>query len=664
MPEPSSLADPSPLVALARRLRRGDRAWTAGAAARFDAWLDGLERDEALRADVAARFAAIVAGTWHVGFFADLGVAPPDGFGVELRRRMLHRLLPEDFEDDQLKDVARRLFGRQRAAAWALSIPADRWARLAALLRMDALPGPARMRLAGELFEAMKVLSARIAAIGVDPDVGRVSPDAQRSASPFLEQQGTVRDYVDGWIRALNEGATRPSDDDRPVRVLLDQCREVIRRIRRNTGRTGVTVGLTFKLQRLQEIVDRLELVLDLVDFTRGRLAERGDAWMRFFRQQVRACADETSVRAVWRRSTELVAMEITEHAGRTGEHYIATDRAQWWQMLRSAAVGGFVIAFMAIAKILIAGMHAPPLVEGVLASLNYGLGFVLIHLVHGTVATKQPAMTAARIAAELDAAHAGRDPKSWLPRVSELLVQVVRSQFVAVLGNVGVALPLAALLTWLSMQAIGIGPASPEKAAVLKAQLDPLGLTVFYAAIAGVCLFLSGVISGYGDNLAVFHRLPRRVARMPLLVRLVGPRRAEAIGAYVEHNFGALVGNFLFGCMLGGVWTLGVVSGLPLDIRHVAFSAANLGVAAATLWAQIGWREIAIAGVGVAAIALVNLAVSFTLSLMLALRARRLDLTGVGAPWGAVVRRALSRPLDLVRPPPVAVRDDARLAD
>jgi site-specific recombinase len=520
------------------------------------------------------------------------------------------------------------------------------------------------MRLAGELFEAMKVLSARIAAIGVDPDVGRVSPDAQRSASPFLEQQGTVRDYVDAWVRALNEGATRPSDDDRPVRVLLDQCREVIRRIRRNTGRTGVTVGLTFKLQRLQEIVDRLELVLDLVDFTRGPLAERGDAWMRFFRQQVRACADETSVQAVWRRSTELVALQITEHAGRTGEHYIATDRAQWWQMLRSAAVGGFVIAFMAIAKILIAKMHAPPLVEGVLASLNYGLGFVLIHLVHGTVATKQPAMTAARIAAELDAAHASRDPKSWLPRVSELLVKVVRSQFVAVLGNVGVALPLAALLTWLSMQAIGIGPASPEKAAVLQAQLDPLGLTVFYAAIAGVCLFLSGVISGYCDNLAVFHRLPRRVARMPLLVRLVGPRRAEAIGAYVEHNFGALVGNFLFGCMLGGVWTLGVVSGLPLDIRHVAFSAANLGVAATTLWAQIGWQEIAIAGVGVAAIALVNLAVSFTLSLMLALRARRLDVTGVGAPWGTVVRRALSRPLDLVRPPPVAVRDDARLAD
>jgi site-specific recombinase len=171
-------------------------------------------------------------------------------------------------------------------------------------------------------------------------------------------------------------------------------------------------------------------------------------------------------------------------------------------------------------------------------------------------------------------------------------------------------------------------------------------------------------VISGYCDNLAVFHRLPRRVARMPLLVRLVGSRRAEAVGRYVEHNFGALAGNFLFGCMLGGVSLLGLLTGLPLDIRHVAFASANLGLAATTLWAQIGWQQIALGAVGVAAIALVNLAVSFTLSLMLALRARRLDAVGVGAPWGEVVRRALSRPLDLVRPPPAAVRDDGRLAD
>ncbi len=108
----------------------------------------------------------------------------------------------------------------------------------------------------------------------------------------------------------------------------------------------------------------------------------------------------------------------------------------------------------------------------------------------------------------------------------------------------------------------------------------------------------------------------------------------------------------------------LGTLSGLPLDIRHVAFASANLGVATVTLWGNLAWQAVAIAAVGVVAIALTNLAVSFTLSMMLALRARRLDATGVGAPWGRVVRRALSRPLDLVRPPPAAVRDDARHTD
>jgi site-specific recombinase len=572
-------------------------------------------------------------------------------------------MLPADFEDDQLKDWARRLFGEPAAAAWALAIPDDRWCRLGRLLGADALPADARSRLAGELCEALKILSARIAATGVDPLVARVFPDAQRSASPFLEQQPAVRRYVDAWIDAWTEGASAPAEDDRHIRVLLDQCRDVIRRIRRNTSQTGVTVALTFKLQRLQEIVDRVEVLLDLTDFTRAD-TERGDAWIRFFRLQIRACSEQTSVRAIWRKSTQLAALEITEHAGRTGDHYIAADRGEWWAMLRAAMIGGFVIAFMAIIKILIGALHAPPLVEGLLVSLNYGLGFVLIHLVHGIVATKQPAMTAARIAAEIDKARAGGGSDAWLPRVADLLVQVFRSQFVAVLGNVGVALPLAVLVTWGAIAYSGWSPATPQKAGLLLEQLDPLGLTVFYAAIAGVCLFLSGVVSGYCDNLTVFHRLPRRVARMPLLLKLVGPRRAAAAGDYIEHNFGALAGNFLFGCMLGGVSLLGSLTGLPLDIRHVAFASAHLGVAGTTLWSLLTWQAVALAALGVALIALANLAVSFTLSLMLALRARRLQIRGVGALWRLLVRRAVAHPLDLVRPPAAVARDAAGHAD
>jgi site-specific recombinase len=640
-----------PLQALIARLRLDDRAWTAGSAARVDTWLDLLEHDAAAREALGAEVAGLLLSTQHVGFYADLGVLSADGVGIELRRRALHAVLPAAVDDGQFEDWARQLFGDRDVASWMLSVPADRWQRLVAVLGDGPLPPAADLRLHAELLEAMKVLSARIAATGVDPLVARVHPDAQRSASPFLEQQPHVRAYVDGWARTGGSGALRPTDDDRPVRVLLDQCRAVVARIRRDTGRTGVTVRLTYRLQRLVETIDRLEALLDLVEAGRSP-RERWDVWIRFMRQQVRACADADSLRALWRKSTHLAAREITEHAGRTGEHYIAADRGEWWALGRSAMVGGVVIAFMAILKILIASMHAPVLVEGTLVALNYGLGFVFIHLLHGTVATKQPAMTAARIAAELDETDA-RAAAPANAGAAEIMVQVWRSQAVAVLGNVGVALPLAALIAWTGLAAAGVSPASPEKAAVLIAQLDPLGATLFYAALAGVCLFLAGVISGYCDNLAVFHRIPQRVARMPLLLRVAGPARAAAAGAYVEHNVGALVGNFLFGCMLGGVTLLGQLTGLPLDIRHVAFASANLGVAGVTLWPVLGWPVLVAGLLGVMLIGAVNLAVSFTLSLLLALRARRREADEAVAIWRAFARRVRSRPTDLLRPPP-----------
>lgn len=656
-------ADPVPLIALMRRLRGGERTWTAAAAVRFDTWLDTVEADDALRSQLREGLGVIIASTRQVGFFADLGVAPPHGFGAELAERLLHKVLPADHDPGELKDWMRLLFGRPRAASWAVSIPADRWARLARVLRLHDPDEPARVQFGSELLESMKILSARIAAIGVDPRVARVHPDAQRSASPFLEQQAAVRAHVDAWLAVWARRDAHPSEDDRPIRVLLDQCREVLRRIHRNTGRTGVTVDLTVQLQRLAEIIDRLELLLDLFDHTAAP-SDRHAAWHRLVCAQVRACGEETSLRAFWRRSTQLAALEVTEHAGRTGDHYIVSSRDAWWAMLRSAAIGGAVIGLMAIAKILIARMHAPPLVEGVLVSLNYGLGFVLIHLLHGTVATKQPAMTAARIAAEIGDAQAGGGPTSWLPRVTELLVQVVRSQLVAVAGNVGVALPVAVAVTLTALWLTGAAPASPQKAATLLGQLDPLGLTLLYAAIAGVCLFLAGVVSGYCDNLAVFHRLPRRVASMPLLVRWAGRERAAAVGAYVEHNFGALAGNFLFGCMLGGTTLLGTLTGLPLDIRHVAFASANLGVAGTVLWPQLTLGALLVGALGVALIAAVNLAVSFTLSLMLALRARRLTGAGVGAMWRAFAARLIAHPLDVLRPPPAASGRGAPGAD
>lgn len=634
-----------------RQVPTGTLPGSAEAKARLDSWLDAVERDPAPLQPAREALGAWVLGSRHVGLLADLGLLTADGFAAEFRRRLVYKLLPEDTDPGQLRDGVRCLFGERRLAQWWAAVPDAAWRRLIALLGLAELRETAADHLRREWREASLVLSARIAATGVDPLVARVYPDARHSASPFLEQLPAVRHYLEAWQRAWNEGHTVAAEDDAPVQVLLGQCLDVVHRIRRNTVRTGVTVRLTYRLQRLEDCIARLRQLLSLAD-TQVASDVRQTRWINFWRQQIVAAGEESQLSPLWRKGTHLAAREVVSHAGRTGEHYLASDRSQWWGILRSAAIGGVAIAVMAIIKILILQWHAPPLVEGVLVSLNYGLGFVLIHLLHGTVATKQPAMTAARIAAAIGEQGQRSDRQAREDLVA-LSLKVARGQWTAVLGNVAIALPLAALITWAAMDALHTQLASLHKAHSLLAQLDPLGGTLFYAAIAGICLFLAGIVSGYGDNLCVFHRLPRRIAQMPLLVRGLGVRRAAALAEYVEHNLGAIAGNFVFGCLLGGISMLGHLGGLPLDIRHVAFSSANLGVASVTLWDQLDPRLLAWAAVGLVGVGVVNLAVSFALSLVLALRAQGRGLRLLWQVGGSVAAHLIRHPVDLLRLPP-----------
>jgi site-specific recombinase len=184
-------------------------------------------------------------------------------------------------------------------------------------------------------------------------------------------------------------------------------------------------------------------------------------------------------------------------------------------------------------------------------------------------------------------------------------------------------------------------------------AEQNPIGSgAVFYAAIAGVCLFLAGLINGYFDNYAAYNRVPERIVQLEWPRRVFGEYRMRRAAAYIGDNFGALTGNLVFGFLLGGTTIFGILFGLPIDIRHVAFASAFVGVAfvgldfAPDLWLLL-W-----AALGVAAIGVVNLTVSFGLALNVALRARQVSET----PWrtivGAIVRHLAQHPRDFFLPP------------
>ncbi|MEL0028910.1 MAG: hypothetical protein VW625_09680, partial [Perlucidibaca sp.] len=353
-------------------------------------------------------------------------------------------------------------------------------------------------------------------------------------------------------------------------------------------------------------------------------------------------------------RNTELLARNITEHASETGDHYVTTSTSGFFGMWRSAGKAGVIVAFMALLKILASRLALAPIAQATVYSMNYSLGFMLIHVLHGTNATKQPAKTASHIAASIEEVPDRRADRH-LGQLALLCVDVFRSQFIAIIGNISVAFPvaLAVSLAWLQLN--GSSPADSVKAEHLLHDLDPLhSLALLHAAIAGFLLFLSGIISGYYDNQAIYSRIPERIAAHPWL-RWLSATRRKRIETYLRHNLGALAGNFYFGVMLGSTGTIGYILGLPLDIRHIAFAMANFAYALTGLGFDVSWQTCLISLSGVLGIGLVNLGVSFSLALMLALKSRGVRFRLWLPLFKLIIEHFRYRPRDFFWPPRVS---------
>ena len=97
---------------------------------------------------------------------------------------------------------------------------------------------------------------------------------------------------------------------------------------------------------------------------------------------------------------------------------------------------------------------------------------------------------------------------------------------------------------------------------------------------------------------------------------------------------------------------TVGYLLGLPLDIRHVTFSTANLATALVGLGYQVPLEVVANALAGVFLIGAVNLLVSFGLALWVAMRARKVRFKRGILLVQALGRQLLASPIDFLLGP------------
>ena len=647
-------------ISLVDAIRPSDPHSTEAATAVFTTLRDIAADNETHRATLRRQLQQLLRGTQQVSLYTDAGILPNSGFFSELWRRAMGRILPPIADAARLKDCVDSVFHQRDDAIWLAAGPLEDKLALwdAVFSRATDAENDAgneerwQLHTEAQLLEAMQVLATRIGAMGLEPELTRVQPRIIEFESPFVHLNAEVLRFSEAW-RARPADSTATHEDERHMMVLIDQCREVMTRARRNAASEGTSLSLTYLLVRMEQCLKRLVQLTQVLCMHSSPPDERlvmVDRWVSLTHDLVQGENRRHSVREPFSRLTGLLALRVTENARRTGEHYIAIDRTEHAQMWRSAAGGGFIVAFMALVKLLLGKFVFAPLVHVVMYSLNYSLGFVLIHVLHFTLATKQPAMTAATIAESIDKSEGkARD----LHRLADLVVATLRSQFAAIVGNIVVTLPTAMVIALTYHWITGQPAMDLAKAQHTLHDLSPIAsLAIPHAALTGVLLFLAGLLSGFFDNKAAYDRIPERIAHLGWLRRLIGPQRTDRLADYIGRNLGSLAGNFLLGIMLASLAPLGEFLGLPLDVRHVTLSSANFALALTSLDFHISLLTLAETLAGIALVGFTNLAVSFVLALWVALKARGADITASQGLAALLLERLRTEPARFFVPP------------
>lgn len=652
--------DPLPgIVRLVQALRPRERDGEESARSAFSRLLERLRGEDRLRRALADCLLRLFASRRQIAFYTDSGLLPGTGFFSELTRRLISRVLPEALDKDSLKDCVNRIFDRPKDHLWLHAIPPEDTLAFWLLLSAEIPPDHPAVRASREqMLHAVRILSHRLSAISVEAEIVRALPETESLDSPFVAQQDEARRFVEAQTSVLTHTAeaTQSAEaapmDELHLIALLAQCRALIDKARRAARREGASLDLTYTLLRMEQTADRLE---QLATIAGAHLRPDPDhhalmSWAAFFPGAIHGENQRHGIRSFFSGLTSLLSLRITENASRAGEHYITSDRAGWVTMWKSATGAGLIVAAMALFKIFASRFELAPLTQALVYSADYAAGFIVILVLHFTLATKQPAMTAQTLAATLG--EPGRKQRK-LDRLADTVVDLIRSQIAAILGNVAAAIPMAILLALALSALFGHPLLGEEKAKHLLHDLSPWrSLALFHAAIAGFWLFAAGLISGLFDNLSAYDRIPERVLRMRWLERIIGPRRLARFSGYLEENLGGLVGNATFGVMLGSTALIGWLTGLPLDVRHVTFSSANFGYALAALDFRLHplvWFETLL---GLFLVGVVNLAVSFALALWVALLSRGVEFRHTRELVVLILQRLRARPRDFVVPP------------
>ncbi len=606
-------------------------------------WTSILECSEDVLARYRATIALILRETDGLSFFAESGLPSDRGLVAETFARMWRIVLPSPRQDTDLSKLFLRMFPNNKAADRFFNTQEDRFDRIVSL----AAPPPdsdAWPPVVETMLDALCLLAARIQGLGLSEQLRIRSRPGPLQQSPFYR----LTRSADSLVSALRTHDGIPLAE-KGFRQTVGDCRSELHSIVANLDSNGVNLDVVYVIDVIRESLLRIEAIGVVLVAEPGRAKKI--AVQHLLKDVVRGRLDDRSVRHLVHNNLRLLARKITEWAGKTGDHYITSDRNEYWHMWMVAMGGGLLTVGTAAIKMIVTHSDPPlPLfVEGFLSSLNYSISFILLQVFGLVLATKQPSMTGAALARIV---HNCKDV-SQSDELVTFVARIFRSQLAAALGNVFAVSVGAAAFSFAWRAVAGTPFLSEETAMHTVESLNPLRSgTIIFAALTGVILWLSSLVGGWIENWAVYNHLPQAIAEHRL-GNLLKRQNLIRISDVFTRNISGWGVSVALGFMLGMTPPLARFFGVPIDVRHVTLSSGTVALSSASLGREVfDTGALYWAALGIAFTFVLNLSVSFYFALMLALRAQDVSRKDHLEIIRTLLRRFAQSPRDFFLPP------------
>ncbi len=628
--EPYTLDSVQPMRELFHSLKRTN----------FEVFLAYLKNNEEIKNNFRDYLFILFSNKSFTKALTDANILSENAFFPELKKRISYKFLPPVEDENTISYIISKvLFNPKSDSNYIKNINPEDGSEFFKLMEIEKISTLPKVK--KELLISANILALRSVGNALEAGIAKMVPEYKNFDNPFVALQSELDSLIGRFKEDENLQINSKDVDYKQIKIYLQQCLDFVDKAFKNACKFGISSKINQSLLKIRQQLRRIQDIIPIlvVDNEEDILINSKNMVSNTLKYN----SHRNNVRELIDDSTRLISHLITSHTAETGTHYIATSSKEYLKMFWKASGGGIIVGFLCIFKMMMSYSHGSEFSHAVLYSLNYAFGFIIIYLLGFTLATKQPAMTAATMAKVLsDESSSDKNYKEF----ANLVAKLSRTQFIAFVGNVLWSFPVALAIIygmdWFLEKNFAVA-----KADKLLKDLNPIeSKAILHACIAGFFLFISGIISGNISNSSIFNQVPERISQSPFLNQVIGAKNSKKLSDFYTKHWAGIISNFWFGIFLGVIAPLGVFLGLDLDIRHITFSAGNFALALYGKGFDIDTYTFVISLVTIFLIGAFNFIVSFGLSMLLAFRSRKVNFGELTIIYKSILKYFIKNPL------------------